>query len=69
MVGKLFQRFGIQKKKKKNRKQILKFKLNIVDDKLVWKDEKNKSEGYDIIQGGNTITDTLEISLGGRGNK
>jgi site-specific DNA recombinase len=31
----------------------LKFKYNIVDDKLIWKDKSNKKLGYDLIEGKN----------------
>ena len=29
----------------------LNFKMKIVNDKLVWKDEKNKNKGYDLKNG------------------
>jgi len=31
----------------------LKFKYNIVNDKLIWKDKSNKKLGYDLIEGKN----------------
>lgn len=38
-----------------NLKQIYKlFKINIVDDELIYKDEKNKKLGYVIKEGSNT---------------
>jgi hypothetical protein len=47
----------------------IKFKLSIVDDKLVWNDEMNKNKGYKIIIGKKDLTVNQEISLGGRGKK
>jgi len=47
----------------------IKFKLSLVDDKLEWIDEKNKSKGYKIINGQKTLNLKQEISLGGRGIK
>ena len=47
----------------------VKFKLSIVDDKLVWKDEKDKNKGYDVLNGKKELTLNQEISLGGRGKK
>ena len=34
----------------------LKFKIPYVNDKLVWKDQTKKSDGYDLTGGDNNIT-------------
>ena len=48
---------------------LIKFKLPIVDDELVYKNPKKKSQGYTLKKGKFKLEDTLEISVGGRPKK
>ena len=47
----------------------IKFKLPIVNDELIYKNPKKKSEGYSIKKGKSKVEDTQTISVGGRGKK
>ena len=50
----------------------LKFKLNIVADKLIWNDEKNKKKGYEIKKGKSNLKiadESITMKLGRKGSK
>ena len=62
------------KNRDKDLKQVghmfqIKFKLPIVNDELIYKNPKKKSEGYSIKKGKSKVEDTQTISVGGRGKK
>jgi DNA invertase Pin-like site-specific DNA recombinase len=50
-------------------KLVINFKLPIVRDSIRYKDSKNKSKGYTLINGKNELTLNTEIPVGGRGKK
>ena len=50
-------------------KLVINFKLPIVRDSIRYKDSKNKSKGYTLINGKNELTLNTEIPGGGRGKK
>ena len=50
-------------------KLVINFKLPIVRDSIRYKDSKNKSKGYTLINGKNELTVTTELLVGGRGKK
>ena len=50
----------------------LKFKLNIVGDKLIWNDEKNKNKGYEIKKGKSNLKiadESITMKLGRKSSK
>ena len=50
-------------------KLVVNFKQAIVDDTIVYDDEKNKSKGYNVIKGKKMLNvGTLNLPKGGRGN-
>lgn len=50
-------------------KLVINFKLPIVRDSIRYKDSKNKSKGYTLINGKKELTLNTEIPVGGRGKK
>lgn len=50
-------------------KLVINFKLPIVGDSIRYKDSKNKSKGYTLINGKKELTLNTEIPVGGRGKK
>ena len=50
-------------------KLVINFKLPIVRDSIRYKDSKNKSKGYTLIDGKKELTLNTEIPVGGRGKK
>ena len=50
-------------------KLLINFKLPIVRDSIRYKDSKNKSKGYTLINGKKELTLNTEIPVGGRGKK
>ena len=55
--------------KQSGHKLIVSFKQPIVDDSIVYEDEKNKSKGYNVVNGKKKLNaGNLAILKGGRGN-
>jgi len=50
-------------------KLVINFKLPIVKDSVRYKDSKNKSKGYTLIDGKKELTLNTQIPVGGRGKK
>lgn len=50
-------------------KLVINFKLPIVRDSIRYKDSKNKSKGYTLINGKKELTLNTKIPVGGRGKK
>jgi site-specific DNA recombinase len=50
-------------------KLVINFKLPIVRDSIRYKDPKNKSKGYTLINGKKELTLNTDIPVGGRGKK
>jgi hypothetical protein len=48
---------------------VINFKLPIVKDSVRYKDSKNKSKGYTVVNGKTDLTLNTEIPVGGRGKK
>ena len=55
--------------KQSDHKLIVSFKQPIVEDSIVYEDEKNKSKGYNVVNGKKKLNaGNLAILKGGRGN-